>query len=559
MSAKPEQPADQNGQKEISAHVQARILAEALPHLIRYDEQTVVIKFGGHAMGDQALADAFAKDIVYLKLSGINPIVVHGGGPQIGNMLKKLEIKSEFVHGLRVTDKPTVEIVEMVLAGAINKEIVSAINRQGGKAVGISGKDANLMIARRITELPDPESNIMKAVDIGYVGDPDEVNPHIVEVISKSDLIPVIAPIAMSKEGQTLNVNADTFASALAARMKAKRLLLLTDVAGVLDKDKKLISKLTIDEARAMIRDGTITGGMIPKIEGCIEVVEAGVEGVAIIDGRVPHCVLLELFTEHGVGTLVERSGAEVAEDEAADGDGRHARLSACRDLDLRSRQHALSVGVPAVHRRSTTGWASSSPACSACRYRAGPASAQDLLPPVRHDADRPDEGAQDRAGTVPRLRARYRSVGRRAAPGTAFGDRAAARPPPDLHQRLAQACRAGRGQGRHPRPVRGHLRHRGLRVHAQARGAGVRPHDPAPRRQRAGRGDVRGHAAQSRSAARARHDDGAGARGRRRSPPATRDPGLDRAARARPPYDATIWQGSWAAWCDRRQAATAQ
>ena len=285
--------------------LQARILAEALPHLIRYDQQTVVIKFGGHAMGDQALADAFAQDIVYLKQSGVNPIVVHGGGPQIAAMLKKLGIKSDFVNGLRVTDKPTVEIVEMVLAGAINKEIVSAINRQGGKAVGICGKDANLMIAKKITEMPDPESNIMKVVDIGYVGDPIEVNPHIVDVISKSDLIPVIAPIGLSRDGQTLNINADTFASALAARMKAARLLLLTDVEGVLDKDKKLIAELTVDEARALIRDGTITGGMIPKIEGCIEVVEAGVEAVVIINGKVPHCVLLELFTEHGAGTMV--------------------------------------------------------------------------------------------------------------------------------------------------------------------------------------------------------------------------------------------------------------
>ena len=285
--------------------LQARILAEALPHLIRYDQQTVVIKFGGHAMGDQALADAFAQDVVYLKQSGVNPIVVHGGGPQIAAMLKKLGIKSDFVNGLRVTDKPTVDIVEMVLAGAINKEIVSAINRQGGKAVGICGKDANLMIAKKITEMPDPESNIMKVVDIGYVGDPIEVNPHIVDVISKSDLIPVIAPIGLSRDGQTLNINADTFASALAARMKAARLLLLTDVEGVLDKDKKLIAELTVDEARALIRDGTITGGMIPKIEGCIEVVEAGVEAVVIINGKVPHCVLLELFTEHGAGTMV--------------------------------------------------------------------------------------------------------------------------------------------------------------------------------------------------------------------------------------------------------------
>jgi len=289
----------------LSPQMQARVLAEALPHLIRYDGQTVVIKFGGHAMGDQALADAFAQDVVYLKRSGVNPIVVHGGGPQIAAMLKRLEIKSDFVNGLRVTDKPTVEVVEMVLAGAINKDIVSAINRQGGKAVGICGKDANLMIARRITEMPDPESNLMKAVDIGYVGDPVEVNPHIVDVISSSDLIPVIAPIGVSREGQTLNINGDTFASALAARMKAARLLLLTDVEGVLDRNKALIPDLTIEQARALIRDGTITGGMIPKIEGCIEVVEAGVEAVVIINGRVPHCVLLELFTEHGAGTLL--------------------------------------------------------------------------------------------------------------------------------------------------------------------------------------------------------------------------------------------------------------
>ncbi|MGQ0457308.1 MAG: acetylglutamate kinase [Hyphomicrobium sp.] len=291
----------------LSAHQQARILAEAIPHLINYDEQTVVVKFGGNAMGDAALFEAFAQDIVYLKQSGINPVVVHGGGPQIASMLKKLEIKSDFVQGLRVTDKPTVEVVEMVLSGKINKEIVSAINLQGGKAVGISGKDANLMIAKKITEMPDPQSNIMKAVDIGYVGEPHEVNPHIVEVISKSDLIPVIAPVAISRDGETLNINADTFASALAARMHAKRLLLLTDVSGVLDANKKLVPRLTIDQAREMIRSGAISGGMIPKIEGCIEVVEAGVEGVTIIDGRVPHCVLLELFTEHGVGTLVHR------------------------------------------------------------------------------------------------------------------------------------------------------------------------------------------------------------------------------------------------------------
>jgi acetylglutamate kinase len=296
-----------NGEAEPSAHTQARILAEALPNMLRYDEQTVIVKFGGHAMGDAALATAFAQDVVYLKQSGVNVIVVHGGGPQIAEMLKKLEIKSDFVNGLRVTDKRTVEVVEMVLAGLINKDIVSAINRQGGKAVGICGKDANLMIARKITEMPDPGSSVMRTVDIGYVGEPVEVNPHIVDVISKSDLIPVIAPIGLGRDGQTLNINADTFASALAARMKAKRLLLLTDVEGVLDKDGRLIAELSIMEATDLIRNGTITGGMIPKIEGCVEVVEAGVEAVVIINGRVPHAVLLELFTDHGAGTLIRR------------------------------------------------------------------------------------------------------------------------------------------------------------------------------------------------------------------------------------------------------------
>src|SRR6185295_9788780 len=291
----------------LPAVTQARILAEALPHMQRYDGQTVVVKYGGHAMGDAKLAAAFAQDIVLLKQAGVNPIVVHGGGPQIAGMLKRLQLKSEFVHGLRVTDKPTVEVVEMVLAGLINKDIVTAINRQGGKAVGISGKDANLMVARKITEMADPESNLMKAVDIGYVGDPAEVNPHIVEVISGSDLIPVIAPVGISREGETLNINADTFASALAARMKAKRLLLLTDVAGVRDHNKRLVEQLSVEQARGLIREGVITDGMIPKVEGCIEVVEAGVEAVVILDGRVSHCVLLELFTEHGVGTLVGR------------------------------------------------------------------------------------------------------------------------------------------------------------------------------------------------------------------------------------------------------------
>ncbi len=288
------------------AQLQAKILSEALPFMQRYDRRTVVVKYGGHAMGDPELAASFARDIVMLKQAGVNPVVVHGGGPQIGAMLERLQIKSEFQAGLRVTDKPTVEIVEMVLAGAINKEIVTAINREGGRAVGICGKDANLMRARKLTKrIPDGDSNIMKVVDFGYVGEPDVVDPHIINVITESDLIPVVAPLGVSQDGETLNINADTFASALASALKAARLLLLTDVEGVLDKDGQLIPELTPDEARRLIDNGTIQGGMIPKIEGCLQVVEEGVEAVVIINGKTPHAVLLELFTEHGAGTLL--------------------------------------------------------------------------------------------------------------------------------------------------------------------------------------------------------------------------------------------------------------
>jgi acetylglutamate kinase len=286
---------------------EAEILAQALPYMLRYDNKTIVVKFGGHAMGDPDLARAFARDIVLLKQSGVNPVVVHGGGPQIAAMLDKLNIKSSFAAGLRITDKPTVDVVEMVLAGSINKEIVAALAREGGNAVGISGKDANLMIARKLDpkSVPDPASNIIKAVDLGYVGEPERINPYIIEVIERSDLIPVIAPLAVSAEGETLNINADTFASALAAALHAKRLLLLTDVDGVLDKNKALLPELTVPEARRLIADGTITGGMIPKVEACIKVVEAGVEAVVILNGKAPHAVLLELFTEHGAGTLL--------------------------------------------------------------------------------------------------------------------------------------------------------------------------------------------------------------------------------------------------------------
>lgn len=284
----------------------AQILSEALPYMQRYDNKTVVVKYGGNAMGDDALAAGFARDVVLLKQAGVNPIVVHGGGPQIGAMLDRLQIKTEFKDGLRVTDRATVDIVQMVLAGSINKEIVTNINLHGGKACGISGKDAHLMLAKKLEKMShDPKSNTTKLVDLGFVGEPLRVNPHIVEVMIHSDLIPVIAPIAAGQNGETFNINADTFAGHLAAALNAKRLILLTDVKGVLDKDGALVEKLTLDEARALIDNGTISGGMIPKIESSMAVVEGGVEGVVIVDGRVKHALLLELFTQHGVGTLL--------------------------------------------------------------------------------------------------------------------------------------------------------------------------------------------------------------------------------------------------------------
>jgi acetylglutamate kinase len=293
----------------ISPLDQARILSEALPHMQQYDEETIVIKYGGHAMGDEETAKAFARDIVLLEQTAINPVVVHGGGPQIATMLKRLGIQSEFAAGLRITDAATIEIVEMVLAGSVNKQLVGYINDAGGKAVGLSGKDANMVKASKTKRtVVDPDSHIEKAVDLGFVGDPEQVDLTLLNQLIGHELIPVLAPLATSTNGQTLNVNADTFAGAVAGALKAKRLLLLTDVEGVLDRNKTLVHQLTIEEARQLIKEGVITGGMIPKIEGCIEVVEAGVEAVVIIDGRVPHCVLLELFTAHGVGTLVGRA-----------------------------------------------------------------------------------------------------------------------------------------------------------------------------------------------------------------------------------------------------------
>jgi acetylglutamate kinase len=289
-------------------HVQAEVLVQALPHMQRYDQQVVVIKYGGHAMGDRAAAEDFAEDVVLLEQSGIKPIVVHGGGPQIGKMLEKLGIKSEFRAGLRVTDEATVEVVEMVLAGSINKQIVGWIGAEGGKAVGLCGKDGNMVTARKVTRTSvDPESNIEKVVDLGFVGEPEKVNREVLDQVLSAELIPVLAPVAVGQDGQTYNVNADTFAGAIAGAMMSKRLLLLTDVPGVLDKNKNLIPEMTIEDCRRLIADGTITDGMIPKIETCIYALERGVEAVVILDGKVPHAVLLELFTDHGAGTLIRR------------------------------------------------------------------------------------------------------------------------------------------------------------------------------------------------------------------------------------------------------------
>jgi acetylglutamate kinase len=292
----------------VSAQDQARILSEALPHMQQYDEEIVVVKYGGHAMGDEETARSFARDIVLMEQTAINPVVVHGGGPQIGQMLNRLGIKSEFAAGLRITDKETVEVVEMVLAGSINSQIVGFINAAGGKAVGLTGKDGNMVIARKASRVVvDPGSNIEKVVDLGFVGEPEKVDVTVLTQILGRELIPVLAPVATSVDGSTYNVNADTFAGAIAGALKAKRLLLLTDVPGVLDKGKQLIKDLSVDDARRLIADGTISGGMIPKVETCIYALDHGVEGVVILDGQVPHAVLIELLTDEGAGTLMHR------------------------------------------------------------------------------------------------------------------------------------------------------------------------------------------------------------------------------------------------------------
>jgi acetylglutamate kinase len=284
----------------------AQTLSEALPYMRRYSEETFVIKYGGHAMGDEDLAEHFACDVVLIKQVGINPVVVHGGGPQIGEMLERLKIKSSFIDGLRVTDRDTVEIVEMVLSGSINKQIVTSINAVGGNAVGLSGKDGGLIQAEKLRRTHRAtDSNIEKILDLGFVGEPTRVCPHVLESFVESDIIPVIAPIGVGPKGETYNINADTAAGAIAIAAGATRFLLLTDVPGVMDSSGNVIPELTVSQTRQLIADGVINGGMIPKVETCVHAVHGGVDAAVIIDGTVPHALLLEIFTDAGVGTLI--------------------------------------------------------------------------------------------------------------------------------------------------------------------------------------------------------------------------------------------------------------
>ena len=297
-----------NHAPEPATLAKAETLVEALPYLQRYAGQTFVVKYGGHAMGDPELARDFAEDVVLLKAVGINPIVVHGGGPQIGAMLKKLGVESRFVDGLRVTDAETAQVAEMVLAGSINKELVGWINGAGGRAVGISGKDGNFVLAEKVNRTTrDPDSNIEQVVDLGFVGEPKTVDRSLIDTLSAAGMIPVVAPIGVGADGHTYNINADTMAGAIAAAVGAARLFLLTDVAGVLDKQKNLLTDLTPSAIAALRADGTIHGGMIPKLETCVAAVEAGVDAAVVLDGRVPHAMLIEIFTRRGAGTLIRK------------------------------------------------------------------------------------------------------------------------------------------------------------------------------------------------------------------------------------------------------------
>jgi acetylglutamate kinase len=315
MSSSPDDPTFQGKDERVQNLRQlakwratARVLTEALPHILRYDQKTVLVKYGGNAMGEEGVADHFAQDIVLMRQTGIDPVVVHGGGPQISAMLKRLEIKSSFVDGLRVTDQAAIDVVEMVLTGTVNKQIVSAINNAGGKAVGVSGKDGQMIVAKKLLYTKrDPATGKEEKIDLGFVGEPDQINIEVVQTIVRSDMIAVIAPIGVGRDGATYNINADTVAGAVAGALKADRMLLLTDVPGVMDRNGNLIERLTTTEARALIKDGTISGGMIPKVETCIDAVERGVSAAVILDGRVQHVLLIELFTEHGAGTMIVR------------------------------------------------------------------------------------------------------------------------------------------------------------------------------------------------------------------------------------------------------------
>lgn len=284
----------------------AATVAGALPYMRKFAGETFVIKYGGHAMGDSDLSEKFARDIVLLKQVGIHPVVVHGGGPQIGRMLERLNIESEFVDGLRVTTKGIVDVVEMVLSGAINKSIVTAIQSAGGQAMGLSGKDGNLIRAKKLQRTTkDPHSNIENVLDLGFVGEPTKVNPDIMREFATSNFIPVIAPIGIGEDGETYNINADTAAGAVAAAIGARKLIMLSDIPGVLAKDGELLSELTLEEVGKLMTDGTISGGMIPKLETCMHALRHDVERAHILDGRIPHVMLVEIFTESGAGTMI--------------------------------------------------------------------------------------------------------------------------------------------------------------------------------------------------------------------------------------------------------------
>ena len=299
-------PPDHTATQRSSAQQQAEILAQALPFLRRYAGATIVVKYGGHAMGEEHLAKMFGSDIALLKQVGVNPVVVHGGGPQINAMLKRLNIQSSFIDGLRVTDDATVEAVEMVLAGTVNKHVAGLINQAGALAVGICGKDGGLIRARKVTRMKkDPDSNIERVLDLGHVGEPEHVDVRVIHALTGAGLIPVIAPVGVDAHGQTYNINADTVAGAIAGALGATRLLMLTDVAGVLDENKQLIPEMTVETVAAGIRSGMISGGMIPKVENCVDAVQRGAKGAVILDGRLPHACLLELFTDGGIGTII--------------------------------------------------------------------------------------------------------------------------------------------------------------------------------------------------------------------------------------------------------------